>query len=112
MELTKEEKSEESGSAPAPSMDGQPGITKSKKGRQLTDEAITKMKVDYVHTLLKIIERQDFQVYAVKIGRLMEIDRVFKENGLRTTITVSTEPFAEHLFQEKELRHLKDFLKE
>lgn len=85
-----------------------PGLSESK----LIDEQITKLKVDYVHDLLKIIERQDFQVYAVKLGRLMEIDRKFKENGLRTTITVSTEPFAEHLFQEKELRHLKDFPKE
>lgn len=58
----------------------------------LTEEEITKLKVDYVHDLLKIIERQDFQVYAVKLGRLNDMDRVLKENGLRTTITVSTEP--------------------
>lgn len=79
---------------------------------ELTEEEITKLKVDYVHDLLKIIERQDFQVYAVKLGRLMEIDRKFKENGLRTTITVSTEAFAEHRFVEKDLKHLKDFPKE
>jgi len=58
---------------------------------ELTIEEITKMKVDYVHDLLKIIERQDFQVYAVKLGRLMEIDRKFKAGGLRTVITISTE---------------------
>ncbi len=81
-----------------------PGLSESK----LTDEAITKLKVDYVHTLLKIIERQDFQVYAVKLGRLNDMDRVLKENGLRTVITVSTEPFAEHRFEEKELRHLTE----
>lgn len=57
----------------------------------LTEEEITKLKVDYVHDLLKIIERQDFQVYAVKLGRLMEIDRKFKKANLRTVITVSTE---------------------
>lgn len=59
----------------------------------LTEEEITKIKVDYVHTLMKIIERQDFKVYAVKLGRLMDMDAVLKENGLRTTITVSTEPW-------------------
>ena len=59
----------------------------------LTEEEITKIKVDYVHTLLKIIERQDFKVYAVKLGRLMDMDAVLKENGLRTIITVSTEPW-------------------
>ena len=61
----------------------------------LTEEEITKIKVDYVHDLLQIIERQDFKVYAVKLGRLMEMDRKLKENGLRITITVSTEPWSE-----------------
>ena len=58
----------------------------------LTEEEITKIKVDYVHDLLMIIERQDFKVYAVKLGRLMDMDRKLKENKLRTVITVSTEP--------------------
>ncbi len=66
-----------------------PGLSESK----LTDEQIVKLKVDYIHTLLKIIERQDFQVYAVKLGRLNDMDRVLKENDLRTVITVSTEPW-------------------
>ena len=57
----------------------------------LIEEEIKKIKVDYVHTLLKIIERQDFQVYAVKLGRLNDMDAVLKENDLRTVITVSTE---------------------
>ncbi len=61
---------------------------------ELTEEEITKLKVDYVHDLLKIIERQDFKVYAVKLGRLQEIDKKFKEVNLRTIITVSTEPWS------------------
>jgi len=40
----------------------------------LTEEEITKIKVDYVRDLLQIIERQDFKVYAVKLGRLMEME--------------------------------------
>jgi len=59
---------------------------------ELTEDEIKKMKVDYVHDLLKIIERQDFQVYAVKLARLQETDRKFKAGGLRTVITISTEP--------------------
>jgi len=101
-----ESENKEAGSSPAPSMKNL-DVTIS-KGRELTVEDINKMKVDYVHDLLKIIERQDFQVYAVKLGRLMEIDRKFKKANLRTIITVSTEAFAEHQFEEKDLRHLTE----
>jgi len=61
----------------------------------LTEEEIKKMKVDYVHTLVKIIEHFDQITYAVKLGRLKEIDQKFKENNLRTIITISTEPWDE-----------------
>lgn len=57
----------------------------------LTEEEITKIKEDYVAALVKIIERQDFKVYAVKLGRLQEMDRKLQANKLRTVITVSTE---------------------
>lgn len=61
----------------------------------LTEEEITKIKVEYVHSLLDIIKVQDFKVYAVKLGRIMEMDKRLKADGRRTVITVSTEPWNE-----------------
>lgn len=58
----------------------------------LTEEEIIKIDFDYVHTLQKIIEKHDPMVYAVKLGHLNDMDAVLKENGLRTVITISTEP--------------------
>lgn len=58
----------------------------------LTEDEIKKMKVKYVHIIIDdMLKEQNFKAYALGLKRLNEFDKIFKENNLRTVITVSTE---------------------
>lgn len=52
----------------------------------------TQEKIQYVHTLVDIIEKPDEKNFAAKWPTLRDLDRKFKEAGLCTAITVSLEP--------------------
>lgn len=78
----------------------------------LNEADLTKLLADYMHAIEDILKRQDTLVYVTKLARLQEMDRKLAEHNLKISLTVSTtvstEAFAEHKFEEKDLRHLTE----